>query len=48
VLTTTFPGQTSGQVTAVLIQPDGKIVAVGQTLNSSGIANLAIARYLGQ
>jgi Domain of unknown function (DUF5122) beta-propeller len=48
VLTTSFQGQTSAAVTAVLIQPDGKIVAVGQTLTSSGIANLALARYLGQ
>ena len=48
VLTTSFPGQTSAQVTAVLIQADGKIIAVGQTLTSSGIANLALARYLGQ
>ena len=47
-LITSFPGQTSAAVTAVLVQPDGKIVAVGQTLNSSEIANLALARYLGQ
>jgi uncharacterized delta-60 repeat protein len=47
-LTTTFPGQTSAAGTAVVIQSDGKIVAVGQTLTSSGIANLALARYLGQ
>lgn len=48
VLTTSFQGQTSAQVTSVLIQPDGKIIAVGQTLTSNGIANLALARYLGQ
>jgi uncharacterized delta-60 repeat protein len=48
VLTTSFQGQTSAAVTAVVIQVDGKIIAVGQTLTSSGIANLAMARYLGQ
>jgi uncharacterized delta-60 repeat protein len=48
VLTTSFQGQTSAAATAVVIQADGKIVVVGQTLTSSGIANLAVARYLGQ
>lgn len=48
VRTTTFRNQTSLQVTAVLVQSDGKLVAVGQTLNPAGIANLAMARYLGQ
>ncbi len=45
-LTTKF--NSADQVTAVLIQSDGKIVAVGQTLNSKGIADLALARYLGK
>ena len=45
-LTTKF--NSADQVTAVLIQSDGKIVAVGQTLNSKGIADLALARDLGK
>lgn len=46
-LTTQFSG--SDQVTAIVIQPDGKIIAVGQTLNKTkNVANLALARYLGQ
>lgn len=46
-LTTTFRG--SDMVVAIVVQPDGKIVAVGQTLNQrSGLADFAIARYLGQ
>jgi uncharacterized delta-60 repeat protein len=49
VFTTSFAGQNSAAVSAVLVQLDGKIVAVGQTLVSqTGIANLALARYLGQ
>ena len=46
-LTTRFRG--TDQVLAVLVQTDGKIVAVGQTVvNATGIANLALARYLEQ
>lgn len=49
VLTTTFAGQNSAAALAIVIQSDGKIVAVGQTIVSqTGIANLAVARYLGQ
>ena len=45
--TTVFHG--GDQVTAVLIQPDGKIIAVGQTLNhATNLANIALARYLSQ
>jgi uncharacterized delta-60 repeat protein len=48
VVTASFPTQTSASVSTVLVQPDGKIIAVGQTLTSAGIANLALARFLGQ
>ncbi len=45
VLTTRFEG--SDQVSSILIQTDGKILAIGQAINSStGLANLAMARYL--
>ena len=44
-VTTNFGG--SDQVLAVVVQPDGKIIAVGQTFNTTkSIANLALARYL--
>ena len=43
-LTTRFNG--SDQVLAVVVQPDNKIVAVGQTEDpNSGIAEMALARY---
>ena len=45
VLTTSFGN--SAQIFSVVIQTDGKIVAVGQTSNSQGITSLALARYLG-
>lgn len=46
-LTTQFNG--SDLVTAILIQTDGKIIAVGQTLDpNTGRAKVALARYLGQ
>ena len=49
VLTTSFTGQNSAAVSAIVIQSDGKIIAVGQTLVSqTGIANLALVRYLGK
>lgn len=45
VLTTRFEG--SDQVSSVLIQSDGKILAIGQAINSTtGLANLAMARCL--
>jgi uncharacterized delta-60 repeat protein len=45
VLTTRFEG--SDQISSIMIQTDGKILAVGQAFNSStGRGNLAIARYL--
>jgi uncharacterized delta-60 repeat protein len=38
--------QVSG--TAMVLQPDGKIVVIGQALiNSTGAVNLVVARYLG-
>ena len=46
-ITTRFEG--SDQIFAVVLQPDGKIVAVGQAFNGSTyLANLAMARYLAQ
>ncbi len=43
-LTTQFFG--TDQALAMLVQSDGKIVAVGQTLNrTTGIAEMALARY---
>lgn len=46
-VTTQFNG--TDQLTAVLIQADGKIVGVGQTLDpNTGRARVALARYLGQ
>jgi uncharacterized delta-60 repeat protein len=46
-VTTAFHG--SDQVVAVVVQPDGNIVAAGQTLNhTTNVADIALARYLGQ
>lgn len=46
-LTTSF-GATDDTARAVLVQPDGKIVAVGRSSDSStGTTSVAIARYLG-
>jgi hypothetical protein len=46
VLTTSFAGGDLGD--AVLIQPNnGDIIAVGQSQNSAGVAELALARYIG-
>ena len=42
--TTNFAG-TNDQATAVAIEPDGKIVAAGSTLISSGNYDFAVARY---
>jgi uncharacterized delta-60 repeat protein len=45
VLTTRFEG--SDQVSSIIIQPDGKILAIGQAFDSStSQGNLALARYL--
>ena len=45
-VTTTFPGGFG--YTAVVIQPDGKIVAVGGASDpTTGLTNLTLARYLG-
>ena len=45
VLTTSFEG--ADQVSSILIQPDGKILAIGQAFNgSTGLGNIAMARYL--
>jgi uncharacterized delta-60 repeat protein len=45
-LTTTIQGDESA--TALLIQPDGKIVAVGSSENNStGVTDVFLARYLG-
>lgn len=46
VLTTSFQGNDHG--VAVLIQPgNGDIIAIGQSVNSAGVTDLALARYLG-
>jgi len=47
VLTTQFFA--TDQILAIVVQNDGKIIAVGQTLNpKTQLADLALARYLGQ
>jgi uncharacterized delta-60 repeat protein len=47
-VTTPFPNATVVEH-ALLLQPDGKIVAVGtEIINGGGRANLVAARYLGQ
>ena len=45
VLTTSFQG--NDHAVAVLIQPNGDIVAIGISKNSSGVSDIALARYLG-
>ncbi len=45
-VTTEFQGADS--VLAVLIQPDGNIIAVGSVRDGSGRIDIALARYLGQ
>jgi uncharacterized delta-60 repeat protein len=45
-ITTAFPS--TAAVTAIGLQSDGKIVAAGLFLDSTGAANFAIARYLGR
>jgi uncharacterized delta-60 repeat protein len=45
-LTTTIQGNEAAQ--ALLLQPDGKIIAVGfSENNSTGVADVLLARYLG-
>jgi uncharacterized delta-60 repeat protein len=46
VLTTRIQGNDS--VSLVVIQPDGKILAVGTSQNTAGVTDLALARYLSQ
>jgi uncharacterized delta-60 repeat protein len=50
VVTTSFPGQSAGAATnAVIVQSDGKIVAVGTGFNNTtGVTSLVLARYLAQ
>lgn len=45
IVITTFPR--GGQALAVLAQPDGKVLAVGQEFRTSDFINLAVVRYLG-
>jgi uncharacterized delta-60 repeat protein len=45
-LTTNLPG--GGQASVVLIQPDGKILVIGQGFIPGGGVNLILARYLAQ
>jgi hypothetical protein len=46
VLTTRIQGHDS--VILLVIQPDGKILAVGTSQNAAGVTELALARYLSQ
>src|SRR5579859_5707695 len=46
VLTTRIQGNDAAFV--LLIQPDGKILAIGQSQNAAGVTNLTLARYLSQ
>jgi len=46
VLTTRIQGNDS--VILLVIQPDGKILAVGTSQNAGGVTELALARYLSQ
>ena len=48
MLTTSFPH--GGQVLAVVVQPDGKLIAIGQSFSSDTAipVDLAVARYLTQ
>jgi len=32
----------------LLIQPDGKILAIGESQNAAGVTDLTLARYLSQ
>jgi uncharacterized delta-60 repeat protein len=46
VLTTRIQGNDTAFV--LLIQPDGKILAIGQSQNAAGVTDLTLARYLSQ
>jgi uncharacterized delta-60 repeat protein len=46
VLTTKIQGD--DLVSLLVIQPDGKILAVGTSQNAAGVIELALARYLSQ
>ena len=46
VLTTRIQGNDAAFV--LLIQPDGKILAIGESQNAAGVTNLTLARYLSQ
>src|SRR4029077_6734590 len=46
VLTTKIQG--NDFVSLLVIQPDGKILAVGTSQNAAGVTELALARYLSQ
>jgi uncharacterized delta-60 repeat protein len=46
VLTTRIQGNDA--VSLLVIQPDGKILAVGTSQNAAGVLDLALARYLSQ
>jgi uncharacterized delta-60 repeat protein len=46
VLTTRIQGNDS--VSVLVIQPDGKILAIGTSQNAAGVQELALARYLSQ
>ena len=47
-VTTAFAGAQAA-ISAMVLQPDGKIVAIGQAIrNPSGAVNLVLARYLAQ
>jgi hypothetical protein len=46
VLTTKIQGNDS--VSLLVIQPDGKILAIGTSQNAAGGQELALARYLSQ
>ena len=46
VLTTRIQGNDS--VSLLVIQPDGKILAIGTSQNAAGVGELALARYLSQ
>ena len=46
VLTTRIQGNDS--VSLLVIQPDGKILAIGMSQNAAGVQELALARYLSQ
>src|SRR6478736_3200957 len=46
VLTTMIQGKDTALV--LLIQPDGKILAIGDSQNAAGVTNLTLARYLSQ